>query len=48
MTQYRDFEIVIFTENYDYSIHFALSIFSLGMAVMVPWGVWVAHSLSDP
>jgi len=36
MTQYRDFEIVIFTENYDYSIHFALSLFSLGMAVMAP------------
>jgi len=32
MTQYRDFDIAIFTENYDYLIHFALSIVSLGMA----------------
>jgi len=36
MTQNWDFEIVIFTENYDYLIHFALSIVSLGMAVMAP------------
>jgi len=34
MPQYREFEIVIFTENYDYLIHLALLIVSLGMAVM--------------
>jgi len=34
MPQYRDIEIVIFTENYDYLIHFALLIVTLGMAVM--------------
>jgi len=34
MPQYRDFEIVIFTESDDYLIHFALPIASPGMAVV--------------
>jgi len=33
MTQYRDFEIVILTENNDYLIQFAMSIVLLGMEV---------------
>jgi len=31
MPQYRDFEIIIFTENYDYLIHFSLSIETIGV-----------------